>query len=117
MEPNIENELKGTSSPLPITEQELGDSAGLLPMTEQELGDTASPLPIPEITPIVQMDFYAAMQRIAEGSKIHKLEWKDEEYYGLMKDGVLTLHKPDGNFYQWVINDGDLNGNDWIIIE
>ena len=52
------------------------------------------------------------------------LEWirlicryNPHKYYGLMKDGVLTLHKPDGNFYQWVINDGDLNGNDWIIIE
>jgi hypothetical protein len=27
------------------------------------------------------------------------------------------LHKPDGKMYQWIINEGDMIGTDWIVIK
>jgi hypothetical protein len=62
------------------------------------------------------MDFPDAIREVTVGKKIHKLEWADRGYYGIVNGGVLSLHKPDGKFYQWVINDGDLTGADWIVI-
>ena len=47
--------------------------------------------------------------------KITKLEWNDESVYGYLKDSILTLHK-DGQDYTWGINDGDIAGEDWIVI-
>ncbi len=84
-----------------------------------------SPLPT-EVEPIKEefdeilkdeeMSFPVAIRDVIDGKKIHKLEWKDKEYYGFLKDGILCLHKPDGKTYQWVLSDGDLNGNDYIVI-
>ncbi len=87
-------------------------------MNEEKATITQSPLPRKneKQTPIT-MNFYEALQEVTKNKKIHKLEWEDLQYYGLLKDNVLTLHKPDDKFYQWVINDGDMNGIDWIIIE
>ena len=62
------------------------------------------------------MSFPMAIQKVMEGKKIHKLEWKDKEYYGFLNGGLLSLHKPDGKNYQWILNDGDLLGNDYIIL-
>jgi DNA polymerase III sliding clamp (beta) subunit (PCNA family) len=60
--------------------------------------------------------FSNIIKELLDGAKIHKLEWKDKEFYGFMKDGKLTLHKPDGKDYDWILNDGDLSGSDYIII-
>lgn len=62
------------------------------------------------------MDFYEAMKEVGEGNKIFRQEWDSKEYYGLIKDGVLMLHKPDGKFYHWIISDGDMSGKDWVVI-
>ena len=62
------------------------------------------------------MNFPTAIGRIIAGNKIHKLEWQDKEYYGLLKEGFLVLHKPDGQFYRWNISEGDLLGEDYIAI-
>lgn len=63
-----------------------------------------------------EMSFPEAIKKVIEGEKIHKLEWKDRNYYAFLKDGFLCLHKTDGKIYQWIINDGDLMGKDYIII-
>lgn len=59
-----------------------------------------------------QTDFPTAIRAVTAGRKITRAEWGDDEYYGVLRDGLLMLHKPDG-FYQWIINDGDLMGKDW----
>jgi len=64
----------------------------------------------------VGVDLFVALQSVSLGRKIHKLEWKDKEFYGILKDGVLQLHKPDGKFYLWVLSDADLLGEDYIIL-
>lgn len=72
-------------------------------------------------SPIVEVQvtiaFPAVIQAVIDGKKITKLEWGDQEYYGLLKNGFLMLHKPDGKFYQWIISDGDLAGQDWVILD
>lgn len=45
------------------------------------------------------MTFLQAIAEVAKGKKITRLEWKDSEFFGVLKDGFLMLHKPDG-FHQ-----------------
>ena len=62
------------------------------------------------------LDFNKAIAAIIGGKKIHKLEWGDKKYYCVLKDGRLKHHKPDGQFYDWVIQEGDLLGEDWVVV-
>lgn len=62
------------------------------------------------------VDFYQALEALSLGAKIYKLEWNDKGYYGVLDNGVVKLHKPDGKLYDWTLSDGDLNGEDWTII-
>jgi hypothetical protein len=63
-----------------------------------------------------QMSFPDAMQAVQEGEKITRLEWGDEKVYGIKKDGFLMLHKDDDKFYNWIVNDGDMDALDWITL-
>ena len=63
-----------------------------------------------------EMDFPDALRQVKLGKKITKLEWGDKDIYGFMNDNILSLHKTDGVNYKWIINDGDLMGEDWITI-
>lgn len=108
METNMEQPM----SPLPkkITEEQkpiiIEQSTSPLPKKVEEKKE-----------PTITMDFFQALKEVSSGNKIHKLEWISIEYYGFLNDNILSLHKPDGKTYQWVINDGDLNGIDWIVIK
>ena len=62
------------------------------------------------------MNFSSAINMVVNGKKISKLEWNNREEYGVLKDGFLMLHKPDDQFYKWIISEGDLMGTDWIVI-
>ena len=75
----------------------------------------ASPLPQTK-TAARQYTFYEALKSLAEGKKIHKLEWGDKEFYGVLKDNFVMLHKDDGKFYSWIISEADMTGKDWVII-
>lgn len=80
-----------------------------------------SPLPQKSNNQIIKtqpkgMDFPSAIREVIAGKKIHKLEWENKNYYGFLNVDKLSFHKPDGNNYQWIISDGDLMGDDWIII-
>jgi len=77
--------------------------------------------PTPRVKPVElgaqkMMDFPDAIREVIAGKKIYKAEWENKEFYGFLNGNVLSIHKPDGKNYQWVINDGDLMGNDWIVI-
>jgi hypothetical protein len=69
----------------------------------------------------ITMTFYEALKKaITDGVKITKIEWADKRSYGLMKDGILQLHKsgePKNKLHPWILNDGDILGIDWIIIK
>jgi len=64
----------------------------------------------------IKMTFSQAIEKVIDGKRIHKLEWKDKEFYGFLNGDVLSLHKPDGKNYKWIISDGDLSGNDYITV-
>lgn len=66
---------------------------------------------------IAVVDFPLAIKAVIEGKRITKKEWGNPATYGIMKDGWLQIYKPDGKYYAWTLNDGDLLGKDWIIIE
>lgn len=80
---------------------------------------TRSPLPA-EVSASPSEDkvvaFPKAIAEVIEGKRITKKEWGNKEYWGELKDGWLMLRKPDGKYYTWTINDGDLLGKDWIIL-
>ena len=83
-----------------------------------EISQSPTPRPKKIQIPETSMNFYDALKEVVDNNKkIHKLEWKDKEFYVLLKDEVLTLHKPDEKFYQLVLNNGDIQGTDWIVIK
>jgi hypothetical protein len=66
--------------------------------------------------PIPMMTFPEAIKQVIEGKVITKLEWGDENIYGALLAGRLKIHKDDNKFYDWILNDGDLTGTDFIVI-
>jgi len=72
-----------------------------------------------QTSPVIEqeMTFPQAIEQLIVGKSVTRKEWQDEAFYGVVKDGQLQLHKPDGKFYQWIISDGDLIGTDWICIK
>lgn len=81
---------------------------------------SVSPTPNKEKEDSTNMDFYSALKKIVEGKKVHKLEWENKQYYGLLiltpEGEILGLHKPDGNNYQWIVSVGDMKGSDYILV-
>lgn len=80
---------------------------------------TMSPLPPKEAQvekESLGMDFPSAIREIINGNKVTRLDWEDRRYYGFLNGEYLSLHKPDEKNYQWIVNDGDLLGTDWIVI-
>ena len=74
------------------------------------------------LTPIVReegqaitMDFPEAIREITKGKKVKRLSWETPSDHGLLKDGWLSIHTK-GAYHTWSVNDGDLEGQDWIVI-
>lgn len=61
------------------------------------------------------MSFLDAMREIKNGNSVRRESWTPQDYC-LMKDGYLTIHTK-GDYHTWIINDGDMEGEDYIIIE
>ena len=74
-----------------------------------------SPTPT-KVVKKVNLDFYEALKELNQGSSITKLEWGNRNIYGLLKDGRVMLHKSDNRYYDWIISDGDLAGDDWELV-
>lgn len=84
--------------------------------------DTFSPIPQKSQAIKIQpntMSFPDALKEVIKGKKITRLEWQDQQinHYGFLNEQWLSLHKEDGKNYKWIINDGDLLSEDWIIFE
>ena len=65
----------------------------------------------------MEMNFYDALKEVANGRKITKLEWNDSNYYLILSGGKLKIHNLDGLLHDLIITDGDMSGEDWVIIE
>lgn len=70
--------------------------------------------PVPKV--VTMLTFTEALEEIALGKKVTKREWGGNEYYGVLEGGRLKIHKPDGSLYDWVISDGDMAGNDYVVL-
>jgi len=98
-------------SPLPIKAMEQTKE------NEDNQSSTLSPQKVIKIEgEIKTMDFPEAIRAVIEGKKITKLEWNDEEIYGVLNDNILMLHKKDRIMYKWMLSDGDLFGEDWVVV-
>lgn len=64
-----------------------------------------------------RMNFGEAMEQVVQGKKIHKLEWEDRDYYGYLKEGRLTIRSTGNAEHDWIVSEGDLLGEDYIVIE
>ena len=63
------------------------------------------------------MDFFEAFRAIADAKSVTRLEWGDSNYYCRLVNGRVCIHKPDTDlFHSWIINDGDMAGEDWVVI-
>ena len=61
-----------------------------------------------------------ALDKVTEGKRISKKEWDDRRSYGLLKDSLLQLHKAgeaEEVTHPWILNDGDLLGWDWFVLD
>jgi len=80
---------------------------------------TVSQSPTPTTTLVAVVDFPAAMDAIIAGKKVRKQEWADAgepESYATLSNGWLSIFR-NGQMHPWQVNDGDMRGKDWIIIE
>lgn len=99
----------------PAVDQE---ATKLINETNMELQTAESPI-IEETfaTEPKNIDFPEAIRQIILGKKVTRIEWTNKSEYGFLNGKYLSLHKADGKDYQWIVNDGDINGTDWVIID
>ena len=72
--------------------------------------------PIPrKVGQSITMSFPDAMREILNGKKVRRMEWENEEEHCLLKDGWLSIYI-NGAMHVWKISDGDVEGNDWIVV-
>ncbi len=77
---------------------------------------TTSPVPSKPKT----MNFGDAMKAVVAGKKITKLEWKNKDEYCFLRGTFLHVHRVVAGVkemdHQWVVSEGDLIGEDWIVV-
>lgn len=59
-------------------------------------------------------DFNAALRAMISGYDVTKEEWDDPSVYCSLRDEKLMIHI-DNEWHDWIISEGDLVGNDWVI--
>ena len=100
-----------------MAEEEIENDLGPEPEETVDVGGvTQSPTVAQPTKLVVQMDFYDALREVMDGKWVTKLEWKNEKFYGVLDGSFLKLHKPDGKLYSWILNDGDINGTDYVLV-
>lgn len=73
--------------------------------------------PIPrEVGQSITMSFPDAMREILKGNNVRRMEWSDDSDHCLLKDGWLSIYI-NGGYHTWKVSDGDMEGNDWIVIK
>jgi hypothetical protein len=73
-----------------------------------------------EKSPVIKLkpeefSFPVAIHHLIEGKRIARTSWGDAPDYGVLKDGYLMIFRQD-KFFQWILNDGDLQGEDWQVL-
>ena len=76
------------------------------------MNKTLTPKPIESVKETT-MDFPDAMREVIKGNKVTRLSWGNKDY-GHLKNGWLSIYTK-GNHHTWLVNDGDMEANDWVI--
>ena len=65
-------------------------------------------------------DITGALKAVASGKRVTKDEWGDKRRYIVLGDkGLVHTHHPgedDSVLHPWIMNDGDINGMDWVVL-
>ena len=75
----------------------------------------------------IGMDFSAAIQEVRKGNRVTKVEWGNPDTWLMMfmwtninpktpAGKYLTIHHADGAMHPLYISDGDLAGDDWVVV-
>lgn len=70
--------------------------------------------PVPKKQVITGFDFPEAMRQVIDGKKVARLDWGNIDYCFLY-NGWLSICR-EGKFHTWLVNDGDLMGQDWVVL-
>lgn len=79
------------------------------------MDEQSSPLPDKKTGKPIMFSFPDAMRQVLEGKRITRLDWHDEQTFGILKDGYLMIFI-NGKFNQWIVNDGDMEAMDWVVL-
>jgi hypothetical protein len=65
-----------------------------------------------------EMTFPEAMEQVIAGKRIARLAWQDvaPEDYCMLRGGFLSIYR-DRKWHRWLVNDGDLLADDWLVLE
>jgi hypothetical protein len=92
-------------------------------MEDIKEGEIVGHSPLPQKSEVVAselkrrpMPFSEALRLVVKDHKIARGEWEDKSIYGFMKLGILMIHL-DGSDRQWILSDGDIQGEDWYIVK
>jgi len=63
-----------------------------------------------------QMTFYEALQQVANGVRVTRVSWNDDQCYAQLHEDLLYLKEQrTGKFSIWGISEGDMSGTDYIV--
>lgn len=65
---------------------------------------------------IDQIDFPDGMREILAGRKITRQSWANDDYAYLDHNRGFLMLKRDAGLFQWLVNDGDMQATDWVIV-
>lgn len=65
--------------------------------------------------PPVEMSFPDALREVMNLKRICRRSWEGEDTFGELHDGFLSIFIR-GEYHQWIVNDGDLTGYDWYVL-
>ena len=82
---------------------------------QNNMETTLTPRVIKKVADAKTMDFPDAMREIIAGNKVARVSWGNPDYC-FLRDGWLIIFTK-GAFHTWSVNDGDMEGQDWVIVE
>lgn len=63
-----------------------------------------------------QIDFYEALQHVADGLKITRVDWCDPRIYVYLVHDFLMIRKANGTDHILHVQLGDLVAEDWVVL-
>ncbi|MCR4324172.1 MAG: DUF2829 domain-containing protein [Candidatus Curtissbacteria bacterium] len=82
-------------------------------MDKQTLPESLTPIPRNQGESIT-MSFPDAMREVINGKKVARISWGNKDY-GFLKGEWLTIFTK-GAFHTWSVSQGDLEGEDWMVV-